>query len=58
MDFKTLIYQPGRVARVILNRPEKLNSIDPGMRAELANAWARLITPACRASTFSRVMPP
>ena len=30
------------VAVVTLNRPEKLNSIDPAMRAELTDVWRRL----------------
>ena len=39
MDFKTLIYQPGRVARVILNRPEKLNAQTWTMLQEMEQAF-------------------
>jgi enoyl-CoA hydratase len=39
MDFKRIIYQPGPVTRVILNRPEKLNAQSLGLLAEMDAAF-------------------
>ena len=39
MDFTTLIYRPGPVARVVLNRPEKLNAQTWTMLQEMDRAF-------------------
>ncbi|MDP2920629.1 MAG: enoyl-CoA hydratase-related protein [Dehalococcoidia bacterium] len=39
MDYKTLKYQPGAIARVILNRPEKLNAQSWTMLNEMDHAF-------------------
>ncbi|MBL7166079.1 MAG: enoyl-CoA hydratase/isomerase family protein [Dehalococcoidales bacterium] len=41
MEYKQIIYQPGKVARVILNRPRYLNAQSVVMREELDDAFAR-----------------
>ena len=53
-DFKTIIYQPGRIARVILNRPQKLNAQNFTMLQEMDHAF-RLATddPECRVIILS-----
>jgi enoyl-CoA hydratase len=38
MDYKSIIYQPGRVTRIILNRPKYLNAISHPMYGEIENA--------------------
>ncbi|MFC1933257.1 enoyl-CoA hydratase-related protein [Chloroflexota bacterium] len=38
-EFKTIIYEPGRVARIIKNRPEKRNAISHIMYGELEAAF-------------------
>ena len=54
MDFKTLIYQPGRVARVILNRPEKLNAQTWTMLQEMEQAFDLAVDdPECRVIVLS-----
>ena len=54
MDFKTLIYQPGPVARVILNRPEKLNAQNFTMLQEMERAFNLAVDdPACRVIVLS-----
>ena len=42
-EFKTIIYRPGRIARVILNRPDKLNAQNFTMLQEMDAAF-RLAT--------------
>lgn len=41
MEYKHIIYQPGKVARVILNRPRYLNAQSRLMREEMDDAFAR-----------------
>ncbi len=42
MKFSTLIYRrDGRIARITLNRPERLNAINGEMPGEIANAVAQ-----------------
>ena len=42
MDFTTLLYErDGRIARITLNRPERLNAINGEMPGEIAAAVAR-----------------
>jgi enoyl-CoA hydratase len=41
MQYKQIIYQPGRVARIILNRPKYLNAQSLIMREEMDDAFAR-----------------
>lgn len=41
MEYKQIIYQPGKVARVILNRPRYLNAQSVVMREEVDDAFAR-----------------
>jgi enoyl-CoA hydratase len=54
VDFKTLIYQPGRVARVILNRPEKLNAQTWTMLQEMEQAFDLAVDdPECRVIVLS-----
>jgi enoyl-CoA hydratase len=54
MDYRTLIYQPGRVARVILNRPAKLNAQTFRMLQEMDHAFhAAVKDPACRVIVLS-----
>ncbi len=54
MDFKTIIYQPGRIARVILNRPDKLNAQNFTMLQEMDRAFrAATDDPECRVIILS-----
>jgi enoyl-CoA hydratase len=54
MEFKTIIYQPGRIARVILNRPEKLNAQNFTMLQEMDRAFrAATDDPECRVIILS-----
>jgi len=41
MEYRQIIYQPGRVARIILNRPKYLNAQSLIMREEMDDAFAR-----------------
>jgi enoyl-CoA hydratase len=41
MEYQQIIYQPGRVARIILNRPKYLNAQSLIMREEMDDAFAR-----------------
>ncbi|MFH1650738.1 MAG: enoyl-CoA hydratase-related protein [Chloroflexota bacterium] len=41
MEYTQIIYQPGKVARVILNRPRYLNAQSRIMREEMDDAFAR-----------------
>ena len=51
-EFKTIIYgNIGRVTRLTLNRPEKLNAIDDTMMAELKTAFD-----ICQADDETRVL--
>jgi enoyl-CoA hydratase len=40
MEYQQIIYQPGRVARIILNRPKYLNAQSRIMREEMDDAFA------------------
>ena len=54
MEFKTLIYRPGPVARVILNRPEKLNAQNWTMLQEMERAFDLAVDdPECRVIVLS-----
>lgn len=54
MEFKTLIYRPGPVARVILNRPEKLNAQNWNMLQEMERAFDLAVDdPECRVIVLS-----
>ena len=54
MEFKTLIYGPGPVARVILNRPEKLNAQNWTMLQEMERAFDLAVDdPECRGIVLS-----
>jgi enoyl-CoA hydratase len=54
VDYKTLIYRPGRVARVILNRPAKLNAQNFRMLREMDHAFhAAVDDPECRVIVLS-----
>lgn len=54
MDFRTIIYRPGRIARVILNRPEKLNAQNFTMLQEMDRAFrAANDDPECRVIILS-----
>lgn len=41
MDYQQIIYQPGKVARLILNRPRYLNAQSRLLREEMDDAFAR-----------------
>jgi len=41
MEYQQVIYQPGKVARVILNRPRYLNAQSRRLREEMDDAFAR-----------------
>jgi len=41
MEYKHIIYQPGKVARIILNRPRYLNAQSRLMREEMDDAFVR-----------------
>lgn len=54
MDFETLIYKPGPVARVILNRPGKLNAQNWRMLQEMEQAFDLAVDdPDCRVIVLS-----
>jgi 2-(1,2-epoxy-1,2-dihydrophenyl)acetyl-CoA isomerase len=42
MSYETIIFEPGRIARITLNRPDRLNSFTAAMHAELRDALANL----------------
>lgn len=43
MEYKHIIYQPGKVARIILNRPRYLNAQSRLMREEMDDAFTRTV---------------
>lgn len=54
MELRRIIYRPGPVARVILNRPEKLNAQNLGLLAEMDWAFnAAVDDPECRVILLS-----
>jgi enoyl-CoA hydratase len=54
MTYQTIIYQPGRIARVILNRPAKLNAENFTMLREMDQAFrAAVDDPDCRVIVLS-----
>jgi enoyl-CoA hydratase/carnithine racemase len=54
VDLKTVIYRPGPVARVILNRPEKLNAQSWTLLSEMDQAFAAAVAdPECRVIVLS-----
>ncbi len=54
MDLKTVVYRPGPVARVILNRPEKLNAQSWTLLSEMDQAFAAAVAdPECRVIVLS-----
>jgi enoyl-CoA hydratase len=54
MTYKTLIYEPGRITRVILNRPEKLNAQTFTMLKEMDHAFAAAVAdPGCKVIILS-----
>jgi 2-(1,2-epoxy-1,2-dihydrophenyl)acetyl-CoA isomerase len=42
MSYETIIFEPGPIARITLNRPDRLNSFTAAMHAELLDALANL----------------
>ena len=44
MEYKQIIYQPGKVARLILNRPRYLNAQSTVMREEMTDAFDHAMT--------------
>ncbi len=53
-EYKRLIYQPGRVARVLLNRPRYRNALSHPLLAELEHAFDRAtVDPECRVIVLS-----
>jgi enoyl-CoA hydratase len=54
MQLERIIYQPGRIARVILNRPDKLNAQSVGLLGEMDFAFNDAVAdPACRVIVLS-----
>ena len=54
MTYKTVLYEPGRVARVILNRPERLNAQSWRLLAEMEEAFNEAVAdPECRVIILS-----
>ena len=54
MQLKRILYRPGRIARVILNRPEKINAQSVGLLAEMDWAFnAAVEDPECRVIVLS-----
>lgn len=54
MDYKSIIYLPGRVTRLILNRPQYKNAISHPMWAEIENAVDRFVDDrSCRVLVLS-----
>lgn len=43
MDYEQIIYQPGKVARIILNRPEKYNAQSWQLREEMDHAFEKAV---------------
>ena len=42
MPYQTILFEPGAVVRITLNRPDRLNSFTAQMHAELRDALAKL----------------
>ena len=54
MGFQSIVYRPGPVARVILNRPEKLNAQSWTLLSEMDQAFAAAVAdPACKVIVLS-----
>ncbi len=54
MEYKSIIYQPGKVTRIILNRPKYLNAISHPMYAEIEDAFDRFSEdPECKVAVIS-----
>lgn len=54
MNFETVVYEPGRVARVILNRPHKRNAQSWKLLGEMEQAFdAAVADPDCRVIVLS-----
>ena len=52
--YKRIIYDPGRVTRIILNRPEYLNTSSHAMLAEIEDAFDRASAdPGCHVIVIS-----
>ena len=43
MDYRHIAYEPGKVARVILNRPRYLNAQSYLLREEMDDAFSRAV---------------
>ncbi|MFC2069878.1 enoyl-CoA hydratase-related protein [Chloroflexota bacterium] len=54
MEYQSIIYQPGPVTRIILNRPKYLNAISHPMYGEIEDAFDRFSAdPECRVAVIS-----
>jgi enoyl-CoA hydratase len=54
MEYQSIIYQPGKVTRIILNRPQYLNAISHPMYGEIEDAFDRFSAdPECRVAVIS-----
>jgi len=54
MEYKSIIYEPGRVTRIILNRPRYLNAISHPMYGEIENAVDHFTAdPECKVLVIS-----
>jgi enoyl-CoA hydratase/carnithine racemase len=54
MEYKSIIYQPGKVTRIILNRPQYLNAISHPMYGEIENAFDCFAAdPECKVAVLS-----
>jgi enoyl-CoA hydratase len=53
-EYKSVIYQPGKVTRIIMNRPDKRNALSHPLYKELEDAFDRAATdPECRVIVHS-----
>ena len=53
-EYKRIIYEPGKVTRIILNRPRYLNAISHPMYGEIENAIDRFtVDPECKVLVIS-----
>jgi enoyl-CoA hydratase len=54
VEYKSIIYQPGKVTRIILNRPQYLNAISHPMYGEIEDAFDQFAAdPQCRVAVLS-----
>jgi len=58
VEYQSILYEPGKVTRIILNRPEYLNAISHPMYAEIEDAFDRFTEdPECKVAVISGAGP-